>query len=125
MTVLSPENESGSARVNDAPSRRASIRSASAWISGSSGIVGPSVVPGHGVTNRALKHRLGLTHRPEQLRVLAASASLDPARDASYLQDFFGLPAETFEFKAMSTAEAIEVAMRFVMLGKCTVRPIS
>jgi ATP-dependent helicase YprA (DUF1998 family) len=47
---------------------------------------------------RALKHRLGLTHRPEQLRVLAASASLDPARDAIYLQDFFGLPAETFEF---------------------------
>ena len=47
---------------------------------------------------RALKHRLGLTHRPEQLRVLAASASLDPARDASYLHDFFGLPADTFEF---------------------------
>jgi Lhr-like helicase len=47
---------------------------------------------------RALKNRLGLTRRPEQLRVLAASASLDPARDARYLQDFFGLPAETFEF---------------------------
>ena len=37
---------------------------------------------------RALKHRLGLTHRPEQLRVLAASASLDPARDASYPRGF-------------------------------------
>ncbi|MGQ0778296.1 MAG: DEAD/DEAH box helicase, partial [Pseudonocardiales bacterium] len=47
---------------------------------------------------RALKHRLGLTQRPEQLRVLAASASLDPVRDAAYLQDFFGLPTEGFTF---------------------------
>jgi DEAD/DEAH box helicase/Helicase conserved C-terminal domain len=49
---------------------------------------------------RALKHRLGLTERPGQLRVLAASASLDPVRDTTYLQDFFGLPASAFEFIA-------------------------
>lgn len=69
---------------------------------------------------RALKHRLGLTNRPEQLRVLAASASLDPARDTSYLQDFFGLPADTFEFipgetiapehGGMSSADAAAIA---------------
>lgn len=55
---------------------------------------------------RALKHRLGLTQRPEQLRVLAASASLDPVRDAAYLQDFFGLPAEYFEFIGGHTIQA-------------------
>lgn len=47
---------------------------------------------------RALKHRLGLSERPEQLRILAASASLDPHRDADYLQDFFGVPSTAFTF---------------------------
>ncbi len=47
---------------------------------------------------RNLRNRLGLIDRPEQLRVLAASASLDPVRDRAYIQEFFGLPESTFEF---------------------------
>ncbi len=53
---------------------------------------------------RSLKARLGLTERPEQLRILAASASLDPRRDRAYLQDFFGVDADTFDFVDGSTA---------------------
>lgn len=47
---------------------------------------------------RTLVHRLGLTNRPEQLRVLAASASLEPERDRRYLEDFFGVDGDSFEF---------------------------
>ena len=47
---------------------------------------------------RSLKSRLGLTDHPEQLRILAASASLDPARDRGYLQDFFGADGSRFDF---------------------------
>jgi hypothetical protein len=47
---------------------------------------------------RTLKHRLGLDNHPDRMRVLAASASLEPTRDADYLQDFFGLPSATFAF---------------------------
>ncbi|MFE4959669.1 DEAD/DEAH box helicase [Streptomyces sp. NPDC056653] len=46
---------------------------------------------------RNLRHRLGLHDRPEQFRVLAASASLDPQRDGQFLEEFFGLPQEHFE----------------------------
>ncbi|MGC4154861.1 MAG: DEAD/DEAH box helicase [Propionicimonas sp.] len=47
---------------------------------------------------RNLKRRLGLDERPEQLRVLAASASIDATRDQRYLEEFFGVNAETFAF---------------------------
>jgi len=47
---------------------------------------------------RNLKHRLGLTQRPDQLRILAASASLDADRDGDYLEQFFGVDAASFEF---------------------------
>lgn len=47
---------------------------------------------------RNLKRRLGLDTRPHKLRVIAASASLDPERDKRYLSDFFALPEESFEF---------------------------
>ena len=47
---------------------------------------------------RNLKHRLGLDQRPEQLRILAASASLDAQRDQQYLEEFFGVDAGSFEF---------------------------
>lgn len=47
---------------------------------------------------RTLKHRLGLEARPEQFRVLAASASLDPVRDSDYLHQFFDVDPGTFEF---------------------------
>lgn len=47
---------------------------------------------------RNLKHRLGLDSRPDQFRVLAASASLDPLRDSDYLHDFFDVQANSFAF---------------------------
>lgn len=49
---------------------------------------------------RTLKRRLGLHDRPEQFRVLAASASLDPARDKEYLHQFFDAEPGTFNFVA-------------------------
>lgn len=47
---------------------------------------------------RHLKRRLGLGERPEQFRVLAASASLDAQRDQDYLHQFFDAQPGTFEF---------------------------
>ncbi|KQY41878.1 DEAD/DEAH box helicase [Cellulomonas sp. Root137] len=47
---------------------------------------------------RSLRHRLGLDDRPDQFRVLAASASLDPARDRPYLSQFFDVDASDFVF---------------------------
>lgn len=47
---------------------------------------------------RKLKHRLGLDERPDQLRILAASASLDAQRDQQYLEEFFGVDASSFDF---------------------------
>lgn len=51
---------------------------------------------------RTLKRRLGLDMKPEQLRVLAASASLDPERDSDYLHEFFDTDPGTFAFIAGS-----------------------
>ncbi|SPT60532.1 DEAD/DEAH box helicase [Actinomadura madurae] len=53
---------------------------------------------------RNLKQRLGLTERPDQLRVLAASASIDAERDQQYLEEFFGVDATNFEFVPGSLA---------------------
>ncbi len=47
---------------------------------------------------RKLKHRLGLDQRPDQLRILAASASLDAQRDQQYLEELFGVAASSFDF---------------------------
>ena len=49
---------------------------------------------------RNLKQRLGLAGHSEKLRVLAASASLDEKRaeDRQFLQEFFAVGKETFEF---------------------------
>ncbi|MCG3040448.1 DEAD/DEAH box helicase [Streptomyces sp. S1A] len=46
---------------------------------------------------RNLRHRLGLTDKPEKFRVLAASASLEAPRDLDFLQEFFGVDADRFE----------------------------
>lgn len=54
---------------------------------------------------RKLIDRLGLRERPEQLRIIATTASFDPVRDSKFLSDFFGqdsnkfhsLPGETVE----------------------------
>ncbi|WP_063777648.1 DEAD/DEAH box helicase [Amycolatopsis sp. MJM2582] len=53
---------------------------------------------------RNLKERLGLTDRPEKLRILAASASIDAKRDQQYLEEFFGVDAASFEFVRGSVA---------------------
>jgi len=45
---------------------------------------------------RNLMLRLGLDTRPEQVRFLAASASLEPDRDLGFLAEFFGAPKESF-----------------------------
>lgn len=45
---------------------------------------------------RTLLLRLGLDRRPDQVRFLAASASLDHERDARFLEGFFGAPASGF-----------------------------
>lgn len=47
---------------------------------------------------RNLKERLGLTNRPDKLRIMAASASIDAERDHQYLEEFFGVGADSFEF---------------------------
>ncbi|MFJ8210661.1 DEAD/DEAH box helicase [Streptomyces sp. NPDC096033] len=49
---------------------------------------------------RNLLHRLGLSQRPEKLRILAASASLDETRDTDrrFLQEFFAADKESFHF---------------------------
>ncbi|WP_271986574.1 DEAD/DEAH box helicase [Pseudoclavibacter terrae] len=47
---------------------------------------------------RTLKRRLGLDTRPEQFRILAASASLDSERDTNYLHEFFDATPGTFAF---------------------------
>jgi ATP-dependent helicase YprA (DUF1998 family) len=46
---------------------------------------------------RNLLLRLGLLDRPNQLRVLAASASLEKGRDDEFLQGFFAVPAGDFD----------------------------
>lgn len=41
--------------------------------------------------------RIGLDSRPEQLAIVAASASLEPGRDEAFLSEFFGQPQSRFE----------------------------
>lgn len=45
---------------------------------------------------RTLLDRLGLNARPDQVRFLAASASLEAGRDAEFLEGFFATPSATF-----------------------------
>lgn len=45
---------------------------------------------------RKLHDRLGLKQRPDQVRYLAASASLEPERDLPFLTGFFAAPPESF-----------------------------
>ncbi|GHG50389.1 DEAD/DEAH box helicase [Streptomyces griseocarneus] len=49
---------------------------------------------------RNLVHRLGLSGRPDKLRILAASASLDETRytDRRFLQEFFAAEESSFHF---------------------------
>lgn len=47
--------------------------------------------------------RIGLDSRPDQLAVVAASASLEPGRDEMFLSEFFGQPRERFQVIAGDT----------------------
>ncbi len=60
---------------------------------------------------RNLKHRLGLDSRPDQFRVLAASASLDPIRDSEYLHDFFDVRPGSFMFVRGSNVAPTEFSL--------------
>ncbi|MEV0680551.1 DEAD/DEAH box helicase [Actinosynnema sp. NPDC050436] len=46
---------------------------------------------------RKLFARLGLDRKPDQLSIIAASASLEKGRDEQFLREFFGQPADSFE----------------------------
>ncbi|KAA9375499.1 DEAD/DEAH box helicase [Microbispora cellulosiformans] len=47
---------------------------------------------------RNLRQRLGIADRPEQLRVIATTASLDSERDRRFPEQFFALDQRTFDF---------------------------
>ncbi|MEV6527218.1 DEAD/DEAH box helicase [Longispora sp. NPDC051575] len=53
---------------------------------------------------RNLKHRLGLDDHPERFRILAASASLEAPRDRQFLEEFFAVAGESFDFVGGETA---------------------
>src|SRR6185312_2030212 len=46
---------------------------------------------------RKLLNRLGLDKRPNQLSIIAASASLEDERDKPFLSEFFGVAPDSFE----------------------------
>lgn len=47
---------------------------------------------------RNLRHRLGITDAPGKLRVIATTASLDATRDQAFLEEFFAVHREEFDF---------------------------
>ena len=67
---------------------------------------------------RNLKHRLGLTDRPEQLQIIAASASLDAKRDGEYLEQFFGVETDTFDFLEGETREPVSIGDDISEIGQ-------
>ena len=61
----------------------------------------------------------GLDRRPEQVRFLAASASLDPVRDGGFLEGFFAAPQGRFsvvkgEAPAVAAVAAGDAAAPFI-----------
>lgn len=71
---------------------------------------------------RNLRSRLRLDQRPEQFRVLAASASLDPRRDGEFLEEFFGIPQDRFELLGgeldLPMAENADISMHAEALSR-------
>ncbi len=59
---------------------------------------------------RNLCHRLGISNRPDKLRILSASASLDSDRQASsaFLAGFFALPPSSFSVVGEETVGAAD-----------------
>lgn len=73
---------------------------------------------------RNLFRRLGLSDRREQLRILAASATLDAEHDRKFLSEFFACPAEAFEVvpgvlapRANHSGDLSDFAVRFAGLA--------
>ncbi|MGW1322673.1 DEAD/DEAH box helicase [Streptomyces antibioticus] len=73
---------------------------------------------------RNLRHRLGLTDRPDKFRVIAASASLEAPRDLDFLQEFFGIERDRFEvlggrldLPATMDSDVSDHAAEFARLG--------
>lgn len=60
---------------------------------------------------RALRHRLGLDTRPDRLRILAASASLEEHRDRAFLGQFFGVDSDRFAILPGETVKPASVAL--------------
>ena len=58
---------------------------------------------------RNLLDRLDLIHRPEKLRVLATSASLERDRDQQFIEGFFAQPIDRFD---IWTGEAVDSRAR-------------
>ncbi|WP_214105065.1 DEAD/DEAH box helicase [Acrocarpospora catenulata] len=47
---------------------------------------------------RNLRQRLGIMDRPDQLRIVATTASLDPDRDRLFPQEFFAVSQDSFDY---------------------------
>ena len=79
---------------------------------------------------RLLLHRLGLTERPDQVRFIAASASLEAARDRRFLEGFFAVDGQTFEIvegryrpAAQTNTDLAPEAAAFAALAHADVSP--
>lgn len=55
--------------------------------------------------------RIGLDSRPDQLAIVAASASLEPGRDELFLTEFFGQPQHRFEVIAGESVTPIGTSL--------------
>lgn len=71
---------------------------------------------------RNLKNRLGLTGRPDQLQIIAASASLDAARDGTYLEQFFGEDQSSFDFLEGETRRPQKVGAEMSEIGALLIK---
>lgn len=60
---------------------------------------------------RMLKRRLGLDNRPNQFRILSASASLDPSRDEDFLHEFFDVDSGSFTFVTGANVSPPEIKL--------------
>lgn len=60
---------------------------------------------------RNLKMRLGLAEDSNQFQVIAASASLESDRDEAFVEEFFGVPRESFDFLSGQLIRAQDPAL--------------
>ncbi|OKJ52583.1 DEAD/DEAH box helicase [Streptomyces sp. CB02261] len=80
---------------------------------------------------RNLLHRLGLSGRPDKLRILAASASLDEKRtqDRAFLRDFFARDENSFHFipgePAPRTSGPADISASAPQLAKAASRSLT